>query len=166
LHLFFLRHGKAEDIYAGITDADRKLTPEGIAEMRAEALALATLNPRFDLIYTSPYPRALETARIVAEAVELPAEHFHIVPEMAAGGFRMGLLQTLTRKLSPSARVLCVGHEPDLSSVAGQLIGGAQIDLKKGGLIYIESIRPQPGDGVLRWLLSPRHLTALAGEEG
>ncbi len=159
MHLFFLRHGKAEDIYAGITDADRRLTTEGIAEMRSEALALAALNLRFDLICTSPYPRALETARIVAEAIALPSEQFHIVPEMAAGGFRMGLLQTLTRKLPVNARVLCVGHEPDLSSVAGQLVGGAQIDLKKGGLIYIETIRPQPGDGVLRWLLSPRHLT-------
>jgi phosphohistidine phosphatase len=164
LHLFFLRHGKAEDVYAGITDADRRLTDEGIAEMRAEAQALAALNPRFDLIYTSPYPRALETARIVAEAVALPSDQFHIVPEMAAGGFRIGLLQTLTRKLSPNARVLCVGHEPDLSSVAGQLVGGTQIDLKKGGLIYIETVRPQPGDGVLRWLLSPRHLTKQAEE--
>ena len=164
MHLFFLRHGKAEDVYAGITDADRRLTPAGIAEMRAEAQALAALNLRFDLIYTSPYPRALETARIVQEAVALPSEQFHIVPEMASGYFRMGVLQTLTRKLSANARVLCVGHEPDLSSVAGQLVGGAQIDLKKGGLIYVETIRPQPGDGVLRWLLSPRHLTPQAEE--
>ena len=29
----FSRHGKAEDVYAGITDADRKLTQDGIAEM-------------------------------------------------------------------------------------------------------------------------------------
>ncbi len=164
MHLFFLRHGKAEDIVSGMTDAARGLTEPGIAEMRDEARSLAALNLRLDLIYTSPYPRALETARIVAEAVSLPAEQFHIVPEMAAGGFRMGLLQTLTRKLSVNARVLCVGHEPDLSSVAGQLVGGAQIDLKKGGLIYIESIRPQPGDGVLRWLLSPRHLTSQADD--
>lgn len=159
MHLFFLRHGKAEDWYRGITDADRRLTPEGIAEMQQEALAIASLNLRLDLIYTSPYPRALETARIVAEAVSLPSAQFHIVPEMSAGGFRMGVLQTLTAKLPASARVLCVGHEPDLSTVAGQLIGGAQINLKKGGLIYIESIRSQPDDGVLRWLLSPRHLT-------
>ncbi len=164
MHLFFLRHGKAEDVYAGISDADRRLTTEGVTEMRTEAKALAALQPRFDHIYTSPYPRALETARIVAEAVSLPSDQFHIVPEMASGYFRMGVLQTLAHKLSPNARALFVGHEPDLSSVAGQLTGGAQIDLKKGGLIYIETIRAQPGDGVLRWLLSPRHLTQLADE--
>jgi phosphohistidine phosphatase len=164
LHLFFLRHGKAEDAVRGMTDAERKLTAEGVAEMREEAKGIAALNPRLDLIYTSPYPRALETARLVAEALALPPEQLHIVPEMASGGFRMGVLQTLTRRLSPNARALFVGHEPDLSSVAGQLVGGAQIDLKKGGLIYVETIRPQPGDGVLRWLLSPRHLTAQAEE--
>ena len=164
MHLFFLRHGKAADWVPGITDADRCLTAEGIAEMQEEALAFATLNPRIDLLFTSPYPRALETARIVAEAASLSSEQFHIVPEMAAGGFRMGLLQTLTKKLPANTRILFVGHEPDLSSVAGQLVGGAQIELKKGGLIYIESIRPQPGDGVLRWLLSPRHLTLHADE--
>ena len=161
MHLFFLRHGKAEDVYAGITDADRRLTDEGIDEMRAEAQAIAAMNPRFDLICTSPYPRALETAQIVAEAISLPSNQLHVVPEMASGYFRMGVLQSLTRSLSPNARMLFVGHEPDLSSVAGQLAGGAHIELKKGGLIYIESIRPQPGDGVLRWLLSPRHLIRL-----
>ena len=162
MHLFFLRHGKAEDVYAGITDADRRLTDEGTSEMRAEAQAIAAMNPRFDLICTSPYPRALETAQIVAEAIRLPADQLHVVPEMASGYFRMGVLQSLTRSLSPNARVLFVGHEPDLGSVAGQLVGGAQIELKKGGLIYVEAIRPQPGDGVLRWLLSPRHLARLA----
>lgn len=164
MHLFFLRHGKAEDIYAGITDADRKLTPEGIAEMREEARGFAALNPRIDQIFTSPYPRALETARIVAEALGIPSDKFHIVPEMGSGGFRMSVLQTLTQGMSPSARALFVGHEPDLSMTASQLVGGAQIDLKKGGLIYIETIRPQPRDGVLRWLLSPRLLTQNADE--
>jgi len=119
LHLFFLRHGKAEDIYAGITDADRKLTPEGIDEMRAEALALATLNPRFDLIYTSPYPRALETARIVAEAVELI--HGQSADELGAQTETVDRQQTVGDELERRTLLRC-RHRRERVAAAARVI--------------------------------------------
>ncbi len=164
MHLFFLRHGKAEDWHPGITDAQRRLTEAGIAEMQVEAKNLAALDLRIDFLFTSPYPRALETAHIVAEAMQLAATQFRIVPELSAGSFGLGMLQSLVTSLPENGRVMFVGHEPDLSSTAGLLTGGAQIVLKKGGLIYVEIIRPEPDSGVLRWLLSPRHLTRTSEE--
>ena len=57
------------------------------------------------------------------------------------------------------ARVLLVGHEPDLSRVIGGLTG-ARVDLKKGGLAVL---RLEGVGGELVVLMRPRELALLAG---
>ncbi len=158
MHLYFLRHGDAEERRAGQRDADRHLTTEGCDEMRAAAAGLRALEMQFDAIFSSPLPRALETAEIVAEALDFSTAKIVVDPRLEAGAFRMGSLQSLLATQPRSARILLVGHEPDFSMVVGQMIGGAAIDLKKGGLARVEATRLEPGEGVLRWLLTPQHL--------
>lgn len=158
LHLYFLRHGTAEERRPGLLDADRHLTPAGQDEMRAAAAGLAALDLNLDALFTSPLPRALETAQIVAAGIGLPPENVRVEARLEAGAFRLGGLQSLLETQPRSAHIMLVGHEPDFSMVVGQLIGGAAIDLKKGGLARVETTRIEPGSGVLRWLLTPQHL--------
>jgi phosphohistidine phosphatase len=126
--------------------------------MCREAVGMKHLHLRLDAVYTSPYPRAAETAEIVCDTLGL--ETLHTDERLSAGNFRLGNLQLLLKSLSPNARILLVGHEPDLSALI-QNLTGAVIDMKKGGLALVETIRPEPGYGVLLWLLTPRHLTAM-----
>ena len=153
MKLYLLRHGKAEDYHPGGRDQDRELTPEGIEEVRAEAKALAHCKLKLDLILTSPYPRARKTAEIVAE--ELGLEDRLESDARLACGFRMGELQALVAARAGVERLMLVGHNPDLSVIAGQLAGGAAIDLKKGGLIRLDVHRMEPGGGILEWVLTP-----------
>jgi phosphohistidine phosphatase len=157
MNLYFLRHGKAVDRQPGLSDFDRRLTPEGVAEMRQEGAGLAALNLRVDLILSSPLPRALETAQIVAEELKMPAEQLIEDGRLAAGVFVLGSLKSLLADHALYDSVMLVGHEPDLSSLVHTLCG-AVIDMKKGGLAYVDVARIEPGHGVLRWLLTPRHL--------
>jgi phosphohistidine phosphatase SixA len=60
-------------------------------------------------------------------------------------------------------RVMVVGHEPDFSYIIGALTGGSQIEMKKGSLALVELIPRYDGDGVLHWLLPPKHLQVLGG---
>ncbi len=60
---------------------------------------------------------------------------------------------------APPARVLLVGHEPDLSTVVAELTG-ARIDLKKGGLAIVRIDGP---GGQLLVLLRPSELALIAG---
>ena len=71
MKLYILRHGIAvEPGTPGYeTDADRPLTSEGERKMRQIAGAMEALELSFDLILSSPYLRARQTAEIVAEVL-------------------------------------------------------------------------------------------------
>jgi phosphohistidine phosphatase len=153
MKLYLLRHGIAEEHGPDKPDPDRRLTDEGVAEMRSEAGALRKLGLKLDIIVTSPYDRALQTAEIVADALEMK-DRLEVDQRLAAG-CRLGDLQEILGSRSGIQRLMIVGHNPDLPSMAGQLAGGAAIDLKKGGLIRLDVDRIEPGAGILEWVLTP-----------
>ena len=93
--------------------------------------------------------RALDTARLAC--AELGVEP--VVHAALSGGFDVRDAAELLA--SVSGAVLLVGHEPDLSELAGALTG-AHIGMKKGGIAVI-------GDGVLLALLRPREIELVAG---
>jgi len=154
MNLYFLRHGKAEEHSNAKADRSRHLIERGFADARLIAGFLKNSEITFDAIYTSPYPRASETARVVAQALEAESVFFER-PELEAGSFEIDGLQTLTCKHKTNAHLLFVGHEPDLSEVI-QLLCGAECDMKTAGLAYISLDRVEPSRGVLHWLLSPK----------
>jgi phosphohistidine phosphatase len=153
MRIYFLRHGIAEDARPGQADSDRQLTAEGVEEMKAEAQALKRLNLKLDLILTSPYARARKTAEIVAKALDME-DRLRVEPRLAAG-FDFDDLQEIGAAYSEAGTIMLVGHNPGLPMTAGRLVGGIQIDMKKGGLIRVEADRIEPGRGVLQWLLTP-----------
>src|SRR5258706_11485751 len=68
MDLYILRHGLAvEPRTPGYEDAARPLTPKGERKLQTIAEAMRALDLCFDLILSSPYARARETAEIVAK---------------------------------------------------------------------------------------------------
>jgi phosphohistidine phosphatase len=162
MRLILLRHGDAEDhatTYEG--DFKRRLTPEGIERMRAEAAGMRRLGMTFDVIVTSPLLRARETAEIVAQTLHLPAPVMD--DRLGSGTFRAGRLQEILADHGQSGKVLLVGHQPDMSEIIHFLTGG-MADVKRGGMATIDLDRPEPGQGILLSLLTPKMLIALAAE--
>src|SRR5258705_1292521 len=74
MKLVIVRHADAGDseefAKSGQPDELRPLSEKGRRQMRAAAQGLRALVPKVDLIATSPYVRALETAEIVASAYD------------------------------------------------------------------------------------------------
>ncbi len=155
MNVGFFRHGPAVARGTeGVSEADRPLTPEGRKKTLQAARGLWTLKLGIDAVYTSPLPRALETAEIVAGVLELPAPK--VLEGLSPSGSPRRLLAGL-RELD-SETPLLVGHEPLLSSAVMLAISGGSagsIELKKAGLAVVEmeaaSARPH---GVLKLLLS------------
>ncbi|TPW04190.1 MAG: phosphohistidine phosphatase, partial [bacterium] len=72
-HLYLLRHGDADHDGAPTwrTDSERPLTRDGRARMAIQAQAMKKLDIAIEVIVTSPYRRARETAEAVAGAYRL-----------------------------------------------------------------------------------------------
>ena len=108
-----------------------------------------------DRVLASPKVRALDTARLAAEAWDGGPE----VHEPLAEGFDGRAALEVLHTLGADGRLMVVGHEPDLSQTVADLTGG-RIDLKKGGLAVV---RIDGAGGELILLLRPRELEAIAG---
>jgi phosphohistidine phosphatase len=157
--LWLLRHAEAEP-HGTRADAQRKLTARGEHQARAAGIAISRLAVAFDAVLFSPKERAASTATLAAEGWsaqqrELLREH----PPLASGFEVAQALDALAEVPAQEGRLLLVGHEPDLSSLVGELTAG-RIDLKKGGLAVV---RLDGSRGELVVLLRPRELALVAG---
>jgi phosphohistidine phosphatase len=162
--LFLLRHGIAvEPGTPGLAhDSERPLTPEGRRKVRRLARALDRLEVQPGVILTSPFVRARQTAELVAARLRLE-KRLVVCEPLACGGSPKQLVAEINRSHGRAASVMLVGHEPDLSEFAALLLtgraGGAQIQMKKGGLCLLEADTLRAGRcAVLQWLAPPRLL--------
>jgi phosphohistidine phosphatase len=156
--LWLLRHADAEP-HGTRPDADRELTARGVEQARAAGIALARLGVAFEAVLFSPKARARQTAELAAERWSEEARAtLRSHPPLAAGLDASDVLSQLDG-CSSDGRILLIGHEPDLSRLAGDLTGG-RIDLKKGGLAVV---RLEGVGGELAVLLRPREVALIAG---
>jgi phosphohistidine phosphatase len=156
MHLAIFRHGRAVDraIWAG-DDRDRPLTEEGRARTQAVAEHLTPLISA-QAIWTSPWLRARATADIAARAWGLPVASQALLAGDGPGP--APIAKAIMAADSPN--LVLVGHEPDLSTLAGWL-GGGVIRLKKAGFIQLSG-EPEEEGMVLDLVLSPKALGRVA----
>jgi phosphohistidine phosphatase len=156
--LWLLRHAEAEP-HGSREDFARRLTERGERQARAAGVAIGRLGARFDAVLFSPKVRARQTAELAAEGWEATERALLSVHPPLAGGFDAIQALDAMAAFGVEARLLLVGHEPDLSGVAGALTGG-RVELKKGGLAVL---RLEGGGGQLGVLMRPRELALIAG---
>jgi len=165
MEILLIRHAKAEsrDAAAWPDDDLRPLTAEGRTEQRGATRAMKKMGVRFDFLVTSPLQRARETADIVAKGYRWP--ELPQVAEELGHGYAVAAIVKLLAKFPPGATVALVGHEPDLSSLAGALVtrdGRLNIAVKKSGVVGIAFDGPaDEGKGTLLFHLKPGHLRKL-----
>jgi phosphohistidine phosphatase len=156
--LWLFRHAEAEP-HGSREDSARRLTERGERQARAAGVAIARLDASFDAILYSPKVRAAQSAELAAEAwEESQRERLALCPALAGGFDAQQALEVLSAH-GPEARVMLIGHEPDLSMLAGALTGG-RVDLKKGGLAVL---RLDGASAELAVLMRPREISLIAG---
>jgi phosphohistidine phosphatase len=167
MKLYILRHGIAVDYGAPgyARDADRPLTPEGERKLARIADAMEALELSFDLILSSPYTRARQTAEIVAEALDA-RKRLEFSDDLTPDGSFKKLIEWINCLKSPPENVLLVGHEPHLSGLISLLVSGDSsfsVVMKKGGLckLSIESLN-HGRCAALEWLLTPKQMALMA----
>ncbi len=161
MRLLLLRHAIAEDRIAwaagGKDDLDRPLSAEGRKRMRRIADTLAWLGPELELVLTSPARRAIETAQILFSA--LPGEPTLLTAPPLAPDGAITAVVALIKSHREAEAIALVGHEPNLSRLAGLLLAGSErsfLEMKKGGGALLEFPgRIAAGQASLHWLVPP-----------
>jgi phosphohistidine phosphatase len=163
MELYILRHAIAEATPNPPSGGDsrRRLTAEGADKMRRAAKGMKALDLTFDLIISSPYPRAKETAEIVAEALRA-GKHVEVSALLEPEGNSKEFIGELKRKHGEKKQVLIVGHEPALSRLISVLTSGharTSIELKKGALCKLTAgTLEYDRCATLEWLLTSKQL--------
>lgn len=164
MKLYLVRHAIADDMTGYEDDSLRPLTAKGREKMKRIVTALKELGVQPELIVSSPYLRASQTASILAKGLKYKEELLYsdfLVPM----GEPSDMIGEINEKFSVDELML-VGHEPNISSLASVLLAGntdLSINFKKGGVCCL-SVDDLHYDrkATLEWLISPKISTRVS----
>lgn len=166
IHLF--RHGIAIDRADPDCppDAERFLTDTGIRRTRMAARGLARLGVTAQLVLTSPFVRARQTAELAVNALQL-----HDVERRETDALLWGAHPEILRQQLASLvgvdEVLCTGHAPHLDRFVAHMVGAPMpvTALKKAGFAALQADVLTPGGAVLVAAYPPRALRKLRSRQ-
>ena len=159
--LLLVRHADAgdRDPVRWPDDSLRPLTDKGrkVHAKVAKALRDAGIIP--ELVLTSPWLRAAQTAEVMAQALALaspvPCPALAADPDLQA-------LDAVVGERKAKAVVALVGHSPWIEELAAMLLTGTAkgmaVDFPKSGVLGVELDRVSARAGVLRFFLRPKML--------
>jgi phosphohistidine phosphatase len=171
MNFYILRHGIAQEMgMPGVDkDSERELVPEGRQKLRKIAAAMNALDLTFDVILTSPYVRAEQTAMTIAEVLKMKAK-LELTDDLSPSGSMRDLIASINGRKPAPADVLLVGHEPYLSELISLLVSGGtdaiSVVLKKGGFCRLSVETLKYGRcASLDWLLTPKQLGLMKAKD-
>ena len=160
MDLYLVRHAIAvERGTEGFNrDSDRPLTEKGIKKMKGVAKAMKNMGVSFDLLLSSPFRRAKETAEIIGDEFEC-RKSIKFSPHLAVGGSPRELIDEINHDYPDVGDIMLVGHEPYLSTLISMLVSGHDgipVRMKKGGAckLSIETLSFRRC-AELEWLMGP-----------
>jgi phosphohistidine phosphatase len=166
VELILMRHGLAEDreefAKKNLEDSQRPLTMKGRKRTQKVAMQLRDWFEDIDLIVSSPFTRARQTAELVSQIFidTKVVEAAELVPSSPPQAFK----RWLRSHGDEHERVMAVGHEPQLSILASFLMADQLeplLEIKKGGVLCLKIASFKniaPGTAKLLWLIQPRHI--------
>jgi phosphohistidine phosphatase len=160
--LLLVRHAHAgdRDPSQWPDDTQRPLTDKGRKTHAKVARALRNLELAPELMLTSPWLRALQTAEIMREVMLLPEPP---VPTTALADDPD--LARIAAEVGPRGErsvVALVGHSPWLEELAALLLTGSdrglRNDFPKSGVLALDADRLAPASATLWFFLRPKML--------
>ena len=139
------------------SDADRRLSPEGKAQIQASSKRLRELGFSPGVIISSPFLRTVETADIAAAL--FPAAKRVTEPALASTNSVPDILKAITAAAAGAPSVLVIGHQPTLGALCGLLAAANGPHFTTGSFAYLKfSAGPRSGRAELADFFSPESL--------
>lgn len=160
--LYLVRHGIAVDRTdpKSPSEPERPLTARGVQKTRSAALGLRALGAKPEVLITSPFVRAAQTAEIFAEALGFAVDKIRVSDSLKPAGNPAEIVKELAHLRAKE--VACFGHAPQLDLTIAHLSGARApfTELKKAGVACFEHMSAH-GAWELRWILTPKVLRDL-----
>ena len=129
--------------------------------MKLIARELKRLKLNFDVILSSPFIRARETAEIVAKEFHCE-DILKFSSHLKVGGDPAALIHEINTGYKKFDSILLVGHEPYLSGFISMLVSGKRdlsITMKKGGVCKLSVETLHHGRcATMEWLMAPAQM--------
>jgi phosphohistidine phosphatase len=155
MNIYLIRHGEAEPASPAKKDIDRELTEEGIKIIKRSVGFWKNGIISFDCIISSPFKRAIQTAKIIADLMNYKNDLI-IDNALSPGSSTRSVIQ-LAEALNGD-NIALVGHQPDMSFHISSLACNSQVNLKFSP-VSISKVsfngNPKPGKGILEFLFPP-----------
>ena len=166
MNLYIVRHAIA--VQRGTSgyddDSQRPLTDNGRKKMKKIAKGLRQFGIELDIILSSPYVRARDTAKIVASEFNMQ-DQIRFTDNLIPPGDFKDLIDEVQEKYDVESLAL-VGHEPMLGELISWLTTGNKelmINFKKGGVCYLSADDLyRTYRATLEWLLTPGLMVELS----
>src|SRR5262245_28651933 len=151
MQLYLLRHADAEDDRTH--DQQRALTNKGEKQARNVGKFCRSHSIIPEMILSSPLLRAEQTARILAQELDMP--DLVKLQDFLRPGMTAENAISCLEKYAEKASILLVGHEPDFSKLAGYLIGtsAGNIHFRKATLMSVNLAKMKSGAGTVDFLI-------------
>lgn len=154
--LTLVRHAKSSRDYPELSDFERPLNNRGRKEAPAIAGRLRKADIKPDLLISSPATRAITTARLFAQELNLHLDEIVLNPHIYEAS--AWTLMHIVRSLPPEhGEVMLFGHNPGISHFARELAECPFDEMTTSSAVRIELPAKvwsliQPGSGkVLRY---------------
>ncbi|GAB3496022.1 phosphohistidine phosphatase SixA [Spirosoma knui] len=135
--LYIVRHAKAEDRAIFMADHDRELTPEGIMAAARIGRHLHQEGIKPDVLISSTAPRALDTAKVIAEQIGYDVDKIGVDGTLFDGGPK-AYLAAVNGVPGTVKTAMIVGHNPDVSYFAEFLTHQSVGSMSKGAVVAVE----------------------------
>ena len=134
--LYIVRHAKAEDRSAFMSDHDRELVPEGIMASARMGRYLHERGIQPGVLVSSTAPRASNTAKIIAEQIGIDPQAIVLDEKLYEGGPK-SYLAVVNNLPADVESVMVFGHNPDVSYFAEYLTHQDVGSMSKGSVAAI-----------------------------
>ena len=165
MQIYVVRHGIAIDRADPKCppDPERYLTEEGLEKTKRVAAGVAALSVAPDLLLSSPYVRAMQTAEIFAAELGYSKQKIRQNDLLLPGAEPTLFFRELAKDKQTST-LFVFGHAPHLDDLIATALGSKHhvTSLKKAGVALLELRRVSPPNAELVWLATPKLLRRAA----
>jgi phosphohistidine phosphatase len=135
--LIFIRHGKAEDQVAEISDFERSLTIKGKSQSKLMAQLLRSNETDLGLVITSPAFRAIETAMIFGKEFGLSPDAMQISSDLYFDLERNAYISFFSSRSDDTDTITLFGHNYLISEMAAFFAADETEVLPKSGVLCL-----------------------------